>query len=265
VVDRLFAVSHPVARASGAPAHSQIEQWFMEMITTGELAAGDRLPREQDLAAIFSVSRMTLRQALSGLQQRGVLDRVPGRSGGTFVIEPKIECDLTGLAGFTEQLWRANLRASARLLSARTCPAPRVVASSLGLARDAEVHEIVRVRAVDNTPLALERSYFPASLFAGLLELDLSHSLYELMDSDFGQRPTTASEHLEPVLPSGEDAEHLELPPGQPVMLIERTAFSCAGQAVEYARDLFRPDRIRISVRSGWNGAATPLSQPLIG
>jgi GntR family transcriptional regulator len=237
----------------------------MEMISTGELAAGDRLPREQDLAAVFGVSRMTLRQALSGLQQRGVLDRVPGRSGGTFVVEPKIECDLTGLAGFTEQLRRANLRASARLLSARTTPASRVVANSLGLARDAEVHEIVRVRAVDNNPLALERSYFPASLFEGLLQLDLSHSLYELMDTEFGQRPATADENLEPVLPSGEDAEHLELPPGRPVMLIERTAFSSAGQAVEYARDLFRPDRIRISVRSGWNGVTATSSRPLMG
>jgi GntR family transcriptional regulator len=265
VVDRLFAASYPIVRASGAPAHSQIEQWFIEMITAGELAAGDRLPREQDLAAVFGVSRMTLRQALSGLQQRGVVDRVPGRSGGTFVVEPKIECDLTGLAGFTEQLQRANLRASARLLSARTGPASRVVATALGLARDAEVHEIVRVRAVENTPLALERSYFPATLFIGLLQLDLSHSLYELMGREFSLQPTTANEHLEPVLPSSEDAGHLELSPGQPVMLIERTAFTSAGQAVEYARDLFRSDRIRISVRSGWNGATTSSRQPLIG
>jgi GntR family transcriptional regulator len=39
-------------------------------------------------------------------------------------------------------------------------------------------------------------------------------------------------------------------------MLIERTAFTAAGLAVEYARDLFRPDRVRISVHSGWAAGA---------
>ncbi len=34
-------------------------------------------------------------------------------------------------------------------------------------------------------------------------------------------------------------------------MEIERTAYTAAGLAVEYARDLFRPDRVRISLRTG--------------
>ena len=34
-------------------------------------------------------------------------------------------------------------------------------------------------------------------------------------------------------------------------MLITRTAFTTAGLAVEFARDMFRPDRIKISLRTG--------------
>jgi hypothetical protein len=59
--------------------------------------------RRSALAAALRVSRMTLRQALDGLARRGALARLPRRSGGAFVAEPKIDCDLTGLAGFTEQ------------------------------------------------------------------------------------------------------------------------------------------------------------------
>jgi GntR family transcriptional regulator len=258
VLDLLFAHPHPISRTSGTPAHSQIERWFMDMIAHGELAPGDRLPREQDLATVFGVSRMTLRQALAGLEQRGVVDRVPGRSGGTFVVEPKIECDLTGLTGFTEQLKRANLRAKARVVTAATCRAPRGVATALGLERDGLVHEIVRVRSVEDTPLALERSYFPAAVFQDFLSLDLTGSLYRLMDSAYGQAPRTASEYLEPLLPSSTEAELLGLPEGQPAMLIERTAFTAAGVPVEFARDLFRPDRVRISVRSGLNPSQGP-------
>jgi GntR family transcriptional regulator len=182
-----------------------------------------------------------------------VLDRVPGRSGGTFVIEPKIVCDLTGLAGFTEQLRRANLAARARVIRAVTVPAGRPTALALGLPREAPVHEIVRVRSVDTTPLVLERSYFPAAVFPDLLERPLTGSLYGVLRDDYSREPTSATEYLEPVVPDALEASLLGLQAGQPAMLIERTAFTAAGLPVEFARDLFRSDRLRISVRSGVN------------
>ncbi len=38
---------------------------------------------------------------------------------------------------------------------------------------------------------------------------------------------------------------------GSPLMLIERTAFTASGVAVEYAHDVFRADRTRITLRTG--------------
>ena len=255
--ERLFASVRPVARTAGSTAHRQIEHWFMDMLGRGELSPGDRLPRENDLATAFGVSRMTLRQALAGLEQRGIVNRVPGRSGGTFVVEPKIDCDLTGLAGFTEQLRRANLHARARVLRARTIPASRVVAQALGTERDAPVHEIVRVRSSGEQPLALERSCFPAAALPDLLSRPLTGSLYQLLGTEYDLAPRTASEHLEAVVPTPVEASHLGLAAGLPAMLIERTAFTVAGLPVEYARDLFRSDRVRISVRSGLSPTRT--------
>jgi GntR family transcriptional regulator len=264
VTEQIFTRVSQVERLPGVTAHSQIEHWFMAAITSGELAPGDRLPREQDLASAFGVSRMTLRQALSGLEGRGVIERVPGRAGGTFIREPKIEWDLTGLAGFTEQLSRANLKAKARVVSAETIAAPRAVASALGLPRSAPVHEVVRVRSADRVPLALERSYFPAEVFPDLLSQRLTGSLYRLMGRRYQQEPRTATEALEPVSTSATEAELLGVPPHTAMMLIERTAYTAAGLAVEYARDLFRPDRIRISIRSGWqDGRAQALQHSI--
>jgi GntR family transcriptional regulator len=176
---------------------------------------------------------------------------VPGRSGGTFVIEPKIDCDLTGLAGFTEQLRRANLAAGAEVIEAATVGASRAVSVALGIGRDEPVHEIVRVRTVDTTPLALEHSFFPAAVFPDLLDRRLTGSLYEVLRDDYAREPISATEYLEPALPDEAEAKLLQLDAGQPAMLIERTAFTAVGLPVEYARDLFRSDRMRISVRSG--------------
>jgi GntR family transcriptional regulator len=254
VTEQIFATAMELRRHHGTTAHSQIEHWFMAAIARGDLAPGDRLPREQDLADSFGVSRMTLRQALAGLGNRGVIQRVPGRSGGTFIVEPKIECDLTGLAGFTEQLRRSNLRARARIIRAETVAAPRAVATALGLARGALVHEVVRVRSAEGTPLALERSFFPCVVFPDFLDHRLTGSLYRLMARTYQQEPRTAVEALEPVSASADEAALLGIEAGLAVMLIERTAFTAAGLAVEFARDLFRSDRIKISIRSGWTG-----------
>ncbi|MDQ1752903.1 MAG: GntR family transcriptional regulator [Pseudonocardiales bacterium] len=132
-------------------------------------------------------------------------------------------------------------------LFARTEPIARV---------SEPVHEVVRVRSADRQPLALERSFFPAGIFGDLLEHDLTGSLYHLLTNRYEQRPLTATEFLEPVNPTETETELLGLEQGIAVMLVERTAFTAAGLAVEYARDLFRPDRVRISVHSGWAARA---------
>lgn len=235
---------------AGGPAHLRIERWLVDGIANGAVAPGDRLPGERDLAAALGVSRMTLRQALAGLERKGVLVRRTGRSGGAFVAEPKIECDLTGLAGFTEQMRRAHLRAGARVVRARTVRASRTVAKALEMRAGADVHEVVRVRSANRVPLALECSYFPAGPFPDLLEQRLSGSLYALLGRVYGQRPHTGVEYLEPVSAAADAAAELGVEPGSPLMLIERTAYSVAGLPVEYAKDLFRSDRVRIMVRT---------------
>ncbi|MGH3301400.1 MAG: GntR family transcriptional regulator [Streptosporangiaceae bacterium] len=91
-----------IVRQAGVTAHAQIEDWLADTIAAGQLSPGYRLPTESDLAAWLGVSRMTLRHALGELAQRGLVTRTVGRSGGTFGAEPKLEQDLTTLAGFSE-------------------------------------------------------------------------------------------------------------------------------------------------------------------
>ena len=241
--------------------HVSIARWLTDLIGRGDLVPGDRLPSEERLAALLGVSRMTLRQALSTLESHGELERKTGRTGGTFVREPRIDCDLTGLAGFTEQMRRAHLRAGARVVSAETVAANATVARALAVRRGDAVHEIVRVRTVRREPLALEHSYFPLEPFPDLLSQRLTGSLYGLLERAYGLGPTHAVEALEPVIARPHEAVLLRIDVSTPLMLIERTAFTSAGLPVEFARDLFRPDRIRI--RSAPGSARRRPSSPV--
>ena len=206
---------------------AQIEQG----IANGALAPGDRLPPERELAAAHGVSRMTVRQALQMLESRGLLRRSIGRSGGSFVAQPKLERDLGTFSGLSEQLRRQGVAAGARVVSAQEVDGAIV---------------IVRVRLADGEPFALERSSFPADRFAGLLDLDLTGSLYDLLAEHFGAAPVRAVERIEPVLADADEAGVLGLPAGAPLMLVDRTAYDDDGLVVETARDVFRGDRTRI-------------------
>jgi GntR family transcriptional regulator len=209
--------------------HAQISAQIEASISHGDLAPGDRLPPERTLAETYGVSRMTVRQALQTLESRGLLRRAIGRSGGSFVAEPTLERDVG--ASLSAQIAKQGVRAGAEVLSARD---------------DGDAVEIARVRLADGEPFALERSRFPSDRFAGLLQLDLTGSLYELLADHFDAAPVRAIERLEPVLANADEAAVLRVQEGAPLMLVDRTAYDDAGLVVETARDVFRGDRTRI-------------------
>src|SRR5215471_12253423 len=123
-----------IVRGPGTTVHAQIEDWLAGEIAVGALVPGDRLPTEKDLAAWFGVSRMTLRHALAELTRRGLVTRTVGRHGGTFVAAPKLEQDLTTLAGFSEQLRRHGMVAGARVLTASQRAAGPAAGAALKIA-----------------------------------------------------------------------------------------------------------------------------------
>ncbi|MHB1876011.1 MAG: GntR family transcriptional regulator [Streptosporangiaceae bacterium] len=247
--DRLPGRRPPkLVRGTGQTVHAQIEDWLADAIVTGRLAPGDRLPTEQDLASWLGVSRMTLRHALAELAKRGLVTRTVGRAGGTFVAEPKLEQDLTILAGFSEQLRRRGLVAGARVLAAAEIPASAAAAAALEIAVGDRVYEVRRLRLAHGQPILIEHSLFPVQRCPGLIEHRLDGSLYELLEEQYGQRPHRARESLEPVTAGIREAEALGVPEGAPLMLVERTAYARSGVPLEFARDLFRGDRTKVVV-----------------
>ncbi|MFW6691028.1 FadR/GntR family transcriptional regulator [Streptomyces sp. MAR4 CNX-425] len=56
-------------------------------VDLGLLTPGERLPNVERTAAAMGVARITVRRALTALEQEGVVTRRPGRGGGTFIAE----------------------------------------------------------------------------------------------------------------------------------------------------------------------------------
>jgi len=230
-------------RRAEPAAYVQIEEELAERIRTGMLRPGDRIPPERELAEQMQVSRMTVRQALGRLADRGLLVRERGR--GTFVSEPKLIQSLSRLNGFYDQMISQGILPSSRLLSGQEVLASAAVAQVLDLRIGEPLYKVVRLRLGGGVPLALETSFFPARLVPGLLDYDLErHSIYGLMER-YDARPVRATQSLEPVPARDQEADALEVPAGSPLMLVERIAWDTQDRPVEYAKDIYRGDRSR--------------------
>jgi len=70
-----------------------VEQ-IAERVKSGDLAVGQRLPSERELAGQMRISRPTLREAVKTLTEAGVLEVRRGPSGGAFVASELVPREL---------------------------------------------------------------------------------------------------------------------------------------------------------------------------
>jgi GntR family transcriptional regulator len=235
---------------------------LLDMIGAGVLRPGDRLGTERELALRLSVSRSTLRQVLAVLADSGIVRRVPGRSGGTFVAHGKVDRDLSVIVGLPEYLRRQGFLAGTQVLSATKTGADEVTAGSLSIPAGSLVIEIIRIRLADGVPLSLERARFPAELFPGLLDLPLGGSIYGLLDRHYGVRPEEVVEHLEVAEAASDEAALLGVSAGSPLLAITRTSSTGAGRPFELSYDLFRGDRTCVTFRTSATRAEIVSREP---
>jgi DNA-binding FadR family transcriptional regulator len=132
-----------------------------DRIAQGSLREGDRLPPERELAAMFGVSRNTVREALRALEHAGLLALKPGIAGGAFIRNSSAEVVKTALS----DLVRLGVIDSLSLTEARTILGREVVRLACErhtaddmLALTENVRLMEEAAQADNLPLRANRN-----------------------------------------------------------------------------------------------------------
>lgn len=238
----------PLDKTSFTPMYFQIQEQLLKMIQQGRLRAGDPLPSEEELSRICGVSRMTSRQALQVLKSQGFASRHKGQ--GSFVSQPRVEKDITHLCGFTAEMRALGIKATSRVLEANMSPAPPEVALQFGIAENAPIYRLVRLRLADELPIAIEEIRLPQERFPGVEKLDFSRlSLYQTLRERYGIRVSRADEILEARSATRREAELLEVHARASLLVMSRTLWSTDGLPVETAHSVYRGDRYRAVLR----------------
>lgn len=229
------------------PLYKQVYDYLTRQIIDGKWRATDKLPSEQELAALLNVSQGTVRKALDVMVSEDLIERQQGR--GTIVAEQT-------QARATFRFYRlarpnsgervspqcADTLIKRRESTAREC-------KDLQLGSSAEVYEINRCRLSEGRPIATERIIVPARLFDNLDRfMPLPNALYSLYQQEFGINIMSADEELSVVTASKRESNKLQVDVSHPLLQIDRTAIAMDGKRVELRRSRCNMDGLVYSV-----------------
>jgi len=242
-------------RASPVPLYHQMAQHLQEQITSGTLTPGDALPTEEELKHIYGVSRATVRQAV---QQLASADLVRlARPHGTFVTQPRLVEPLPALISFSDEVRRAGLTPSTRVLRVSLDPAPPEVRQHLNLAAAAAALCVRRLRLANDQPITLHTSWLAPSLGFGVDD-DFGGSLYGLLRAR-GAEPARAEQVLDAANATPDEAATLGVPRQAALLVVSRVTYDGTDRPIEYVIGRYRADRYRYSVSLNTTAARAPM------
>lgn len=222
-----------------SPLYRQIKDFLIRSLEEGEWGPGDAIPSEGELASRFSVSQGTVRKAIDEMAAENLLVRRQGK--GTFVAT---HSDPRSFYRFLRLVPDGGL-VEHSVSDPRSCEilaATEEVATALRIPVGSQVVCVERLLHFNGEPVVLDQIYLVADSFAGLTLECLrggERSLYSVFESDYGVRMIHAEEHLRAIAADAYSAGLLGVKTGDPLLLVERTAYTYGNKPVEWRRGVY--------------------------
>ena len=233
------------------PVYYQIKQTIRDWIINKEFGFGDKIPSENELARVFNVNRLTVRQAISQLVQEGLL--ISKRGYGTFVTNNtqlinslSLEC-----TGFMDGIFYQVEKSETKSVSINKMIAPIFVREKLALdKKDVEVMQIKRVRFLSGNSFNYVINYVPLEIGERLTQEALrTKPLLLILEQDFGIQFTEAFQTIQASFADQEVAEKLRIPSGSPILFLERIMYIKKQKPIELVHISFRGDLFKYIIR----------------
>ncbi|CBG90420.1 GntR family transcriptional regulator [Citrobacter rodentium] len=216
------------------PKYMDIYHKVRHRIVAGVYAPDKKLPEGTRLAAEFACSELTVAKALDLLVREGLVLRKRGL--GSFVKRQVSAASNSHLIGTAQRCASYGKTLSTRIEQYAAVPANQDIAQKLQIPEGELVHEIQRVRIIDDLPSIIEYTWMPVALFPHLNLSHIQHSIYAYLTHELGH--TIHSAHMTVTGLNASEQERQWLKLSEPTILIqvEQTAFLDNGRLFEYSR-----------------------------
>lgn len=214
------------------PLYEMVDSVLRSRLVERTYPPGAMIPSEFVLADELGVSQGTVRRALIGLVDEGLLIRKQGL--GTFV--PEVE-DRRSLFLFFNIIGRDGRQEmpAAQLIKAEDGAATRAESKHLDVTIGAPVRRLLRVRLFKERPTIIERIVVSESVLPGLgRDEALPDHLFRYYEARFNVTVVDAEQRMRASAATKEEAELLCLNEGAPLLEIERVAYAANRRPVEW-------------------------------
>ena len=211
-----------------------LAQELRARIRAGEWRPGERIPSEPELARQETVSRSSMRAAITMLEEEGFVSRRHG--SGTYVTHrPALPNELGRNFGVSRMIASEGLEPGTVEESSGTEPAPRAVAEILGIEEGERVSALRRVRTADGRRVVDVTDWCRVEHLAPE-DLPTVGSIYAAL-AERGLAVDHGVAHLTPRNADGEVAERLGVPSGTLLLTIDQVDRTADGIAVLVSRE----------------------------
>jgi len=234
-------------KKSAVARYLQLAALFRRRIETGEWEVDARIPTVEELAKDCGVANMTIRQALSLLEEEGLIERF--RAKGTFVRKRtrrdlwcEVQTDWNGLL-----MSRDN--AEIEVLGMENGVTPSDIPEGIGSLAPSYIH-LKRRHSRNAEAFLLADVYIDERIAAKIDPADLSQKTSMRLIADIeGVEIKDARQILTIGSADLEISELLGLPLGEPVAHVQRVAVSRDGTLALVANGIYRGDMVRVDIK----------------
>ena len=226
--------------------YETIAEDIQSKILSGLYKPDEKLPQETELCRRYDASRITIRQAMELLVNRGLITK--RRGSGTFVKA------VSGGSGNHESFARSQQfggftrteegrQITSHIHEFMLIPASTDIAGRLQLSEGAFVCYICRTRLADGKPHVVEYTYMPTDFITGLTMEVVQSSIYSHIEETLKLKIQSAHRIARAAMPT--DQERLWLHIGGepiPILEVEQVAYLDDGRIFEYSISRHRAD-----------------------
>ncbi|PID85447.1 MAG: hypothetical protein CSA11_07850 [Chloroflexi bacterium] len=205
-----------------------------------------KIPSETELAADLGVSRTTIRDALSRLENEGVVFRKQG--AGTFVNEAglQIKSRLDEIWAYEEMLAVHGYTPSVRILDVTCHPADAKTAADLNIAEGDELIVARKLFLADNQPVILSYNYVPTNILTDPYEpSDFVEPIYSYLWTNGRSQFNYFLSEIVPMVADANLAKALHIQPQTPLFSMHEIGYNDNNDPILKSTSCFRDDLVR--------------------
>jgi len=238
---------------TATPLYLQLRDELKKSIQDGTIGSGEKLPSERELCSRYSVSRITVRQALNELEKTGFIHTVQGK--GTFVHTSLLNQGLLKVIGFGKSLQEKGLNGFTEVHDFHDPAEDPIARQILCGGQDCKMVRLMLRGFAAGDPVVFYSTFFKQDIgrqmYKNAVEMATEMQPFSTYDlyARIGVQIERIDQQIKALNADKKLAALLKINPGDALLVLESIIYGSDDNPVEYKMGYYRSDKYSFNVK----------------